>query len=94
LNSLTLVGNVGGEPKDFTIKGKEAFKFSVAENNSDKSTTWYSVVSYQKSLKPLMSKVYDGKADNTIWADMVALPPPPKSGSDKGPPEADEDIPF
>ena len=49
LNTITLVGNLGGDPETFyTSDGDPIAKFNLAFNSSPKKTCWVKVVAFGK----------------------------------------------
>lgn len=88
MKKITCIGNVGREPQTRTTKdGREFVEFSLAINDSNKSTMWVSVimnraskvVEYITKGKQLYIEgnfsleVYKGEPSMTIFANEVQL---------------------
>lgn len=83
-----LLGNIGNPAQlRVTADGKQLVTFSIAVNNRDKSTTWFSIVGRaSEQLLPYLSKgrqvfvmgdldvkLYNGNIDLSVFADRIEL---------------------
>lgn len=82
------MGNIGNPAQTrVTAEGKQFITFSIAVNNRDKSTTWFSIIGrVSDNLLPYLSKgrqvfvmgdlevkSYNGNIDLSVFADRIEL---------------------
>ncbi len=61
-NSITIIGHVGNAPQLLTFSsGKTMAKFSVAVNDGDKQTLWFTVQAWNESSKRVLETITKGR---------------------------------
>lgn len=88
MKQILVLGNIGNPAQlRVTADGKQLVTFSIAVNNRDKSTTWFSIVGRaSEQLLPYLSKgrqvfvmgdlevkLYNGNIDLSVFADRIEL---------------------
>lgn len=88
MKQVLIMGNIGNPAQmRITADGKQLVTFSIAVNNRDKSTTWFSIVGRaSEQLLPYLSKgrqvfvmgdlevkLYNGNIDLSVFADRIEL---------------------